>query len=71
MQNTESVGMIANDVLIEVLESYMEFVKIVKIMMMAQGIDQTTKALALDLCKQKLESWKPILEQAKERRKNV
>ena len=58
----------ANDCIIEILESYMEFIEIFKRTMMAQATTPKIKVLALELCKKRKNDWKPILEYVKKRR---
>lgn len=70
MQNTESVGMTANDVLIEVLESYMEFISVVEYATNFADMPYKIEERLLKTIKQRKKDWQPILEQAKERRKN-
>lgn len=59
----------ANDSIVEILESYMEFIEIFKRTMMAQATTPKIKVLALELCKKRKNDWKPVLEKAKEMQK--
>lgn len=58
----------ANDCIVEILESYMEFIEIFKKTIMAQATTPKIKVLALELCKKRKNDWKPILEYVKKRR---
>lgn len=55
----------ANDCIVEILESYMEVLNIFEATMKRDTISPKIKQMALTLCKQRKEQWKPILETAK------
>lgn len=55
----------ANDCIVEILESYMEVLNIFEATMKRDTIPPKIKQMALTLCKQRKEQWKPILETAK------
>lgn len=69
--NTE-IGQDANEIIIEILESYMEFVDIFEKTIKNKyfGTQQmlTAKPFMELLIQQKRANWKPILEQAKNKR---
>lgn len=56
----------ANDSIVEILESYFEFIDIFERTIKAQRITPTIKVLALNLVAKRREEWGPILKQAKE-----
>lgn len=59
----------ANDSIVEILESYFEFMEIFERTIKAQKITPSIKVLALNLVTKRREEWKPILEKAKELQK--
>lgn len=56
----------ANDSIVEILESYFEFIDIFERTIKAQKITPSIKVLALNLVTKRREEWGPILEKAKE-----
>lgn len=50
----------ANDCIIEILESYMEFARLVE-----QHANLRNETILLTLAKRRLQNWAPILQQAK------
>lgn len=64
MQN-ESVGQIANDVLIDCLQSYMEFVDIMESTLNRYAqLPDKIKILAKTLIEKRRNDWQPILKNA-------
>ena len=59
----------ANDSIVEILESYFEFIDIFERTIKAQKITPSIKVLALNLVTKRREEWGPILKQAKELQK--
>ena len=59
----------ANDSIVEILESYFEFIDIFERTIKAQKITPSIKVLALKLVTKRREEWGPILEKAKELQK--
>ena len=59
----------ANDSIVEILESYFEFIDIFERTIKAQKITPSIKVLALNLVAKRREEWGPILEKAKELQK--
>lgn len=59
----------ANDSIVEILESYFEFMEIFERTIKAQKIAPSIKVLALNLVTKRREEWGPILEKAKELQK--
>lgn len=60
----------ANDCIVEILESYFEFMEIFERTIKAQKITPSIKVLALNLVTKRREDWKPILDKAKELQKH-
>lgn len=56
----------ANDCIVEILESYMEFMNIFERTIKAQKITPPIKVMALELVKKRRAQWEPILQKAKE-----
>ena len=59
----------ANDCIVEILESYFEFMEIFERTIKAQRITPPIKVMALELVKKRRNEWKPILDKAKETQK--
>ena len=56
----------ANDCIVEILESYFEFMEIFERTIKAQKITPHIKVMALELVKKRRAQWEPILQKAKE-----
>ena len=56
----------ANDSIVEILESYFEFMEIFERTIKAQRITPPIKVMALELVKKRRAQWEPILQKAKE-----
>ena len=56
----------ANDCIVEILESYFEFMNIFERTIKAQKITPPIKVMALELVKKRRAQWEPILRKAKE-----
>lgn len=56
----------ANDCIVEILESYFEFMDIFERTIKAQKITPTIKVMALELVKKRRAQWEPILQKGKE-----
>lgn len=56
----------ANDCIVEILESYFEFMNIFERTIKAQKITPPIKVMALELVKKRRAQWEPILQKAKE-----
>lgn len=56
----------ANDCIVEILESYFEFMNIFERTIKAQKITPPIKVMALELVKKRRAEWEPILQKAKE-----
>lgn len=56
----------ANDSIVEILESYFEFMNIFERTIKAQKITPPIKVMALELVKKRRAQWEPILQKAKE-----
>ena len=56
----------ANDCIVEILESYFEFMEIFERTIKAQKITPSIKVLALNLVTKRRKEWEPILQKAKE-----
>ena len=59
----------ANDCIVEILESYFEFMNIFERTIKAQKITPPIKVMALELVKKRRAQWGPILKKAKELQK--
>ena len=59
----------ANDCIVEILESYFEFMDIFERTIKAQKITPNIKVMALELVKKRRNEWKPILDKAKKMQK--
>lgn len=56
----------ANDCVVEILDSYFEFMDIFERTIKAQKITPHIKVMALELAKKRRAQWEPILQKAKE-----
>ena len=56
----------ANDCIVEILESYFEFMNIFERTIKAQKITPPIKVMALELVKKRRAQWEPVLQKAKE-----
>ena len=56
----------ANDCIVEILESYFEFMDIFERTIKAQKITPQIKVMALELVKKRRAQWEPILQKGKE-----
>lgn len=56
----------ANDCIVEILDSYFEFMDIFERTIKAQKITPHIKVMALELVKKRRAEWEPILQKAKE-----
>ena len=59
----------ANDCIVEILESYMEVLKLFEATMKRDVISRRVRTMALTLCEQRKNKWQTVLDDAKKMQK--